>query len=186
MESVGLTARTFASAKEFLNQDLKGQAGCLILDVRMAGMSGLELQEKLLEDGFRMPVIVVTGHADVAMAVRAMKKGAVEFIEKPFNEQELLDHVHRAMARDEATRREMRELDLICERVAQLTPREKQVMQMVVGGLSNRLIASELGLSDKTIEVHRGRVMSKMGAASVAELVRQYMLFERGQDGQEL
>jgi two-component system, LuxR family, response regulator FixJ len=184
IRSVGLNAETFASSIEFLDQDLEDRAGCLILDVRMAGMSGLELQEKLRGDGVRLPVIIITGHADVPMAVRAIKSGAVEFIQKPFNDQVLLDHVHRALACDKAMRQETREWNLVCERVSQLTTREQQVMQMVVGGFSNRLMATELGLSEKTIEVHRARVMSKMGAASVAELVRQCMLYERGRDGQ--
>ncbi len=172
LESVGLRLQAFASAQEFLDAYVPESPGCLLLDVRMPGMSGLELQEKLLESGFDIPTIILTGHADVPMAVRAMKSGALDFIEKPFSDQILLDQVNLALERDAHRRaKKARDGDLI-RRVESLSPRERTVMLKVVEGKSNKAIALELKLSQKTVEVHRAHVMSKVRASSVAELVQ--------------
>jgi len=174
-ESVGLEVETFDSAQAFMATYEPGRPGCLVLDVRLPGMGGLDLQEKLLSRHDSLPVLLITGHADVAVAVRAMKMGAVDFLAKPFNDQILLDKVQKAidMHRHRIKVRSARsEID---ERIRQLSTRENQVMRQVVGGKSNRTIAAELGLSPKTIEVHRARVMSKMKAKSLAELVRLHL-----------
>lgn len=172
IESVGLRVETFATGNEFLQQYHPSRGGCLVLDVRMPGMSGLELQEKLRSQGVRLPVIILTGHADVPMAVRALKAGAMDFVEKPFSDQLLLDRIQHAIELDRETRKGQRELDKIEARIARLTPRERQVMDRVVAGKANREIADELGLSPKTIEVHRAHVMEKMEVDSLAELVQ--------------
>ncbi|MCH7709749.1 MAG: response regulator transcription factor [Myxococcales bacterium] len=172
IESVGLSCETFASATEFLGVFDASRPGCLVLDVRMPGMSGLELQEELVARGAQLPAIMITGYADVPMAVRAMKAGVLEFIEKPFSEQVLLDRIHHAIKQDKAMRDAAAALALLQERFTQLTPRERQVMTGVVAGKPSREIATDLGLSQKTIEVHRGRIMEKAQAKSVAELVR--------------
>lgn len=172
LESVGLQLQAFASAQEFLDAYRPETPGCLLLDVRMPGMSGLELQEKLLECGFDIPTIILTGHADVPMAVRAMKSGALDFIEKPFSDQILLDQVNLALEKDAHRRaKKARDGDLV-RRVDSLSPRERTVMLKVVEGKSNKAIAVELKLSQKTVEVHRAHVMSKVRAKSVAELVQ--------------
>lgn len=172
LESVGLQLQAFASAQEFLDAYRPETPGCLLLDVRMPGMSGLELQEKLLECGYDIPTIILTGHADVPMAVRAMKSGALDFIEKPFSDQILLDQVNLALEKDAHRRaKKARDGDLV-RRVGSLSPREKTVMLKVVEGKSNKAIAVELKLSQKTVEVHRAHVMSKVRANSVAELVQ--------------
>ena len=172
IESVGLSCETFASATEFLGAFDASRPGCLVLDVRMPGMSGLELQEELVARGEQLPAIMITGYADVPMAVRAMKAEVLEFIEKPFSEQVLLDRIHHAIKEDKATREAAAALAILQDRFAQLTPRERQVMTGVVAGKPSREIATDLGLSQKTIEVHRGRIMEKVQAKSVAELVR--------------
>lgn len=172
IESVGVQVESFASADEFLAQYQPGQAGCLVLDVRMPGMSGLDLQEYLVEKNIRIPVVIITGHGDVPMAVRAMKGGAVDFIEKPFNDEALLDAIRRAIAYEEQQRSQHTEHLQIQGRLAHLTPREHEVMEMVTEGKSNKEIANTLGVSAKTIEAHRARVMEKMQAGSLAELVR--------------
>jgi FixJ family two-component response regulator len=173
LRSVGLASRTFPSAPAFLEAFDGGIHGCAIADVRMPGMSGLELQEALRARGARLPVIIITGHGDIAMAVRAMKAGAADFIEKPFNEQVLLDAVHRALAQVRAdapapgaNRSEIE------TRVATLTPREREVMLLIAEGRPNKVVATRLGLSTRTVEVHRAKVMEKMSARSLAELVR--------------
>jgi RNA polymerase sigma factor (sigma-70 family) len=172
IESVGLSALLFASADEMLNSDALQHAGCILLDVRMPGISGLELQERLNARGVTTPVIVITGHGDVPMAVRAMKAGAMDFIEKPFSDQLLLDEIYRALEKD-AQSRKSAEMDArILERFELLSPRERTVMAMVVEGMSNKAVAAELGLSQKTVEVHRARVMTKLRADSLAQLVR--------------
>jgi len=172
IESVGLSALLFASADEMLNSDALQHAGCILLDVRMPGISGLELQERLNARGVITPVIVITGHGDVPMAVRAMKAGAMDFIEKPFSDQLLLDEIYRALEKD-AESRKSAEMDArIHERYELLSPRERTVMTMVVEGMSNKAVAAELGLSQKTVEVHRARVMTKLRADSLAQLVR--------------
>lgn len=172
IESVGLYVESFAAAADFLDRYYPGRAGCLLLDVRMPGMSGLELQEHLNSKQIEIPTIVITGHGDVPMAVRAMKAGAIDFIEKPFNDEVLLDAIRRALAVEETRRDRQSERAELAARLAQLTPREREVMTMVTDGLSNKEIANELGVSAKTIEAHRARVMEKMQASSLAELVR--------------
>lgn len=172
IESVGLEVEAFASANEFLDAITTDAAGCLLLDVRMPGMSGLDLQEQLKQKRVSLPVIMVTGHADVPMAVRALKSGAFDFIEKPFNDQVLLERVQRAIEFEEQAQTEHAKRAEIDGRIESLTPRERQVMEMVVNGMANKQIAAELGLSEKTIEVHRKHVMDKMRAGNVADLIR--------------
>jgi RNA polymerase sigma factor (sigma-70 family) len=172
IESVGLAGRTYTTAEEFLAKYDDGGPGCLVLDVRMPGLSGLELQEKLRRQGIGIPIIIITAHADVPIASRALKAGALDFIEKPFSDQILLDRVREAIERDRDQRRIAAKRAAIAAQVAQLTPREREVMGLVVAGKANKVIASELGLSQKTVEVHRARVMRKMHADSVAQLVQ--------------
>jgi len=172
IQSVGLHVVTFPDALSFLNQVSEDQAGCIVLDVRLPGMSGLELQQKLTARGIRMPVIIVTGHGDVPMAVRAMKAGAMDFIEKPFSDQMLLDQVQKAIDIDARHRAERKVSKAILERLRSLSPREREVLERVVDGKVTREIAAELSLADKTVEAHRARVMEKMKAGSIAELVR--------------
>lgn len=172
IESVGMKVETFDSAKAFLGSYYPGRAGCLLLDVRMPGMSGLDLQEYLIQHDIRIPVIIITGHGDVPMAVRAMKAGAVDFIEKPFNDEFLLDSIRNALSLDEHQRNRQAERAEIAARLALLTPREHEVMDMVTDGQSNKEIANQLGVSAKTVEAHRAKVMEKMSAGSLAELVR--------------
>jgi len=172
MGSVGIRVKTFEDAQTFLDQHDSGDRGCLVLDVRMPGMSGLELQEHLIQQDISLPVVMVTGYGDVPMAVRALKSGALDFIEKPFTDQELLDRVNEALHVDERLRRLEEKRSLFDARVKRLTERESQVMRLVVDGKSNKLIAHELGLSPKTVEVHRSRVMDKMEAGSLAQLLR--------------
>lgn len=172
MQSVGLETETYDSADAFLQGDTDERAGCLILDIRMPGMSGLELQSVLKERGFRLPLIVISGHADVPMAVRALKAGAFDFIEKPFNDQLLLDIVQRAIEQDRQQRESQAQLDEWRARLESLTPREREVLDLVVGGAANKVISSELGVSLKTVEAHRARVMDKLKADSLSQLVR--------------
>ncbi len=172
VQSVGLEVETFAGAREFLDAYRPDRPGCLITDIRMPGMSGLDLQERLTEDGHHIPVIVLTGFGDVPAAVRALKGGAVDFVEKPFNPQALLDLVQQAIARDTELREQAaREAD-VAERVALLTPREQEVMALVVAGKANKVVAIDLAISERTVELHRGRIMKKMQARSLAELMR--------------
>lgn len=171
VSSVGLEVETYSSASDFLNTYDPTRAGCLVLDIRMPGMSGLELQERLNERSIDLPVVIITGFGDVTMAVRALKQGASDFLEKPFTDQDLLDRVHAAVRRDRELRASRtRRLD-IDARIARLTSRERQVMRRVFEGRSNKEIAMELSLSPKTIEVHRARMMDKMKARSLAELL---------------
>jgi FixJ family two-component response regulator len=170
--AVGLTVQTFSSAQEFLDSHLPGTSGCVVADVRMPGLSGLELQQEMSTRGITFPMIFITGHGDIPMSVRAMKAGAVEFLTKPFREQELLDAIRQAIAQDAEAQRERLELVELRKNFASLTAREKEVMTSVVAGHLNKNIAIELGASEKTIKVHRGHVMHKMHAASLAELVR--------------
>lgn len=172
IESVGMRVETYASADDFMRHYYPGRAGCLLLDVRMPGMSGLDLQDHLARESIRIPVIIITGHGDVPMAVRAMKSGAVDFIEKPFNDELLLDSIRNALAADLEQRSHQAERAEIATRLAQLTPREYEVMEKVAAGMSNKQIALDLGVSSKTVEAHRARVMEKMEADSLAELVR--------------
>ena len=172
VDSVGLRAEIFASAQEFLAAYDPLRAGCLVLDIRMPGMSGLELQEKLGERQAVLPIIFVTGHGDIPMAVEAMRRGAVDFIQKPFRDQDLLDRINSALAQGVGRREDMQEQRAIEERIHSLTPRERQVMEMVVEGKANKVIAIDLGLSQRTVEVHRANVMEKMWAKTLADLVR--------------
>mgnify|MGYP005856479993 CR=1 FL=1 len=179
MRSVGLEARSFASAQAFLEQFDPRHTGCLVLDVRLKGMSGLDLQERLSREPIHPPVIIITGHGDVPMAVRAVKAGAVDFIEKPFNDQTLLDAVHRAFALDANNRGQASRRSEIQERLARLTPREREILDQVVAGKRNKVIAIDLGISQSTVEAHRAKVMEKMGAGSLSELMRLLMALQR-------
>ncbi len=170
IESVGLAVECYASAEAFLDAYYPGRSGCLLLDVRMPGMGGLELQEYLRRHEITIPVIIITGHGDVPMSVRAMKEGAIDFIEKPFNDELLLDAIRNAV--DERQRQEQTQRAELAACLALLTPREHEVMDMVTAGKSNKEIASALGVSAKTVEAHRAKVMDKMKASSLAELVR--------------
>jgi two-component system response regulator FixJ len=176
IESVGLRGEAFASPDEFLACYYPGRPGCLVLDVRMPGMSGLELQEKLISKEIQIPIIMITGHGDVPMAVRAMKAGAVDFIEKPFNDQVLLDCIQRALEKDAELRQIQGRRTEVAARLVQLTRREFEVMRMVVQGKSNKEIAGELNVSTKTVEAHRAKVMDKMQARSLAGLVRMALM----------
>ncbi|MBK1633504.1 DNA-binding response regulator [Thiohalocapsa halophila] len=176
IESMGMRVETYDSAQAFLDAYYPGRAGCLLLDVRMPGMSGLELQAYLAKREHRIPVIIITGHGDVAMAVKAMKNGAVDFIEKPFDDEALVVSIRNALQHDEKQRALRAQRADIAARMAELTPREHEVMTMVTDGRSNKEIATSLGVSAKTVEVHRARVMDKMRADSLAELVRMVMM----------
>jgi FixJ family two-component response regulator len=170
--SVGLEVRPFASPKEFLDSEWPDTPSCLVLDVRLPGMSGLTFQKELVKVGVDLPVIFITGHGDIPMSVQAMKAGAVEFLTKPFHEQELLDAIHAAIDRDKERRQEAVLAAELRERYAALTERERQIMTFVVMGRANKQIAAELNLSEMTVKVHRGQVMRKMQAGSLPELVR--------------
>jgi two-component system, LuxR family, response regulator FixJ len=172
IESVNVAVETYATAQDFLAAYDPDRPGCLVLDVRMPGMGGLDLQAELARREIEVPVIIITGYAEVPTAVRALKSGALDFIEKPFSDQLLLDRIQQAIASDRQARVRRHERATLAARVAQLTPREREVMQLVVAGSSNREIAAELGLSVKTVEVHRARVMEKMKVDSLADLVR--------------
>lgn len=178
ISSIGLNVETFASAQAFLNSYEHGRPGCLLADVRMPGMSGLELQKHLASQAICLPVVVVTGHGDVQMAVRAMKDGAFDFIEKPFNDQVMLDLVNRAV--NECERRRNAQMDRleVQARIDLLTPRERQVMDMIIAGNTNKQIAYSLDISDKTVEAHRAKVMEKLQATSLAELIRKNMIIK--------
>lgn len=169
---IGLEVRTFTSAREFLGRYEASRPGCLVLDVRMSGMSGLELQSRLRELGIYIPTIIITGHADVPMAVEAMKAGAMDFIEKPFRDQVLLDGIQKAIDLDLRVRRQHRERQDVRARIQLLTQREKEVMDRLVAGKSNKNIAFDLGISQKTVDFHRANILEKIGVSSVVELVR--------------
>jgi two-component system, LuxR family, response regulator FixJ len=172
IETLSVPVRTFASAASFLETYRSCESGCLILDLRMPGMGGLDLQQELIHRGFHLPVIVLTGYGDIPSAIRAMKNGAVEFLEKPVEDEHLLDLVRRALELDSRNRRERSEHEAAAERIERLTPREREVLDFVVEGLSSKAIADRLQVSIKTIEAHRAHIMQKMGTESVAELVR--------------
>ena len=172
VSTVGLEVRAFAAPQEFLQSKPPDAPGCLVLDVRLPGMSGLTFQKELAKEGLALPVIFITGHGDIPMSVRAMKAGAVEFLTKPFHDQDLLDAIHAAIERDRKRRGEAMRLAELSERFATLSERERQIMRLVVIGRPNKQIAAELGLSEMTVKVHRGQVMRKMHARSLPELVR--------------
>jgi two-component system response regulator FixJ len=175
LNTVGYKIAAFASPVEFLDKFKPDIAGCLLLDIRMPGMSGLELQQHLNRMGSMLPVIFITGHGDVPMAVQAMKEGAFEFVQKPFRDQDLLDRINHALEQDRENRSTLARRADVVHRVDSLTPREKQVMAMVVDGAANKVVAIDLGLSERTVEIHRAKVMEKMGARSVAHLVKLQM-----------
>ena len=172
IRSVGFRAQTFASAQDFLKSARPDAPGCLVLDVRLPGLSGLDLQRELARVDIRIPIIFITGHGDIPMSVSAMKAGAVEFLTKPFRDQDLLDAIQAAVERDRASQEGRAELAELRSRHRSLTPREREVMQHVVSGLLNKQIAGELGTSEVTVKLHRGQAMHKMRAASLADLVR--------------
>jgi FixJ family two-component response regulator len=172
IRSVGINVRTFASAQEFMTCKRPDAPACLVLDVRMPGLSGLDLQRELANAGIRIPVIFITGHGDIPMSVRAMKAGAVEFLTKPFRDQDLLDAISQAIERDRAERVQFAEVVELQRRFEELTPREREVMEQVVAGLLNKQSANRLNISEITVKLHRHQVMEKMKAQSLAELVR--------------
>ena len=172
LKSVGLRAEVFGSTEEFVNATRPQIPSCLVLDVRLPGMSGLEFQEELEKTGIRIPIIFVTAHGDIPMTSRAMKAGAIEFLPKPFQKQELLDAIHQALQRDRVLREEEAGLSKLRGRFEGLTEREREVMGLVVTGLMNKEVAAKLGVTEITIKVHRGHVMQKMKADSLADLVR--------------
>jgi RNA polymerase sigma factor (sigma-70 family) len=179
LKSVGIDAMVYGSAQEFLGAWQPSQAGCLVLDIRMPGMSGLELQQQLNLRGAVVPVIFMTGHGDIPMAVEAMQHGAFDFLQKPFRDQDLLDRIQRAIARDSERRESLGEHARIEAHLESLTAREREVLDLMVKGKQNKQIAQELGVSPRTIEIHRSRVMEKMDAHSVAELVRMMLDLDR-------
>jgi FixJ family two-component response regulator len=179
MESGGLSVQSFSSASEFLDQFDSSLPGCLVLDVRMPGMSGLDLYARLAEEHMHPPVIIITGHGDVPMAVRAVQKGVLDFIEKPFNDQALLDSVHRALERDSQQRGEAIILADLRSRYDRLTPREREVLGRVVAGKRNKVIASEMHVSQSTVEAHRAKVMEKMEANTLSDLMRMMLALEK-------
>jgi FixJ family two-component response regulator len=170
--SVGLQTRTYGSAQEFLDAKGAGMAGCLVLDVRLPGMSGLDFQAQLVELGIHVPVILISGHGDIPMSVRAMKAGAVDFLAKPFRDQDLLDAVTTAIERDRKRRATDGDASVLRDRFGTLSPREQQVMMLVTTGKMNKQVAGDLGLSEITVKIHRAAAMRKMGARTLADLVR--------------
>ena len=172
IRSAGLQVQTFTSAREFLKNARSDGPACLVLDVRMPGLSGMDLQRELIQSGILIPIIFITGHGDIPMSVRAMKAGAVEFLTKPFRSRALLDAVRAAIERDRAAHKERSEAREFRERYEQLTPREREVMGLVVAGRLNKQVAGELATTERTIKFHRAHIMQKMGAESLADLVR--------------
>jgi two-component system response regulator FixJ len=180
LEGRGLDVRCFASAEAFLASRERYTPGCVVSDVRMPGMSGLDLQRALRAQGSGVPVILITGHGDIAMAVTAMKEGAFDFVEKPYNADQLIASIEKALAAEQELRsRDAQRLELL-QRIAELSPRQKEVMHLVAQGLSNKQIALRLGISPRTVENYRAWVMERMGAGTVAELVRKVLIVERG------
>ena len=172
LRSVGLDARAYNSTQEFLQSDCLEASGCIVLDIRLPGMSGLDFQERLAGHGIRLPVILMTGHGDIPMSVRAMKAGAVDFLPKPFRDQDMIDAVTVAINRDRVQREKEGQSMAIVDRYATLSPREREVMALVTSGKLNKQVAGELGLSEVTVKIHRGAAMRKMGAHSLVDLVR--------------
>lgn len=180
LESAGLRVESYVSAREFLAEGDLSRPGCLILDIRMPGLSGLDLQDVLVERGVQLPVIMLTGHGDVPAAVRAMRGGAVDFLEKPFDSEVLLERIRQAFERDAELRRDSATQAALAERLSQLTQREREIMELIVAGNANKVIALDLDISERTVELHRARIMRKMGARSLAELMRMVLSPETG------
>jgi len=172
VESVGLRAESFATGEEFLSRQRAANPSCLVLDVRLPQMSGLDFQRRLADTGVQIPIIFITAHGDIPMSVKALKSGAVEFLTKPFRDQDLLDAIQQALQRDSVAREQRAEIHNLHERYRALTTREREVMTLVVSGLLNKQIAYEIGASEATVKIHRGHVMQKMQAGSIVELVR--------------
>ena len=179
LDTVDIPCESFETAQAFLDAYDDGRTGCLVLDIRMPGMSGLELQDKLRSMNAPIPIIFITGHGDIPMAVEAMKKGALDFIRKPFRDQELLDRVQEALTFDADHRAEFADLKEVRDRVASLTPRETEVFERVADGQANKVVAIDLGISERTVEIHRSQVMQKMQARSLADLVRMKILLDQ-------
>jgi FixJ family two-component response regulator len=176
-QSIGVAARAFPSAQKFLEHYDPRQPGCLVLDIFMPGMSGLELQDELNRRGAVIPVVFITGHGDVASAVTAVRHGAFNYLQKPFSNAELIASVRQALELDRRNRQTLAQHDAIRDRLASLTAREREVLELIVRGLASKVMAEEMGLSTRTVELHRSRVMGKMGASSIAQLVRMFMDF---------
>jgi FixJ family two-component response regulator len=172
VRSVGLNAETFETAQDFLQSKRPDVPGCVVLDVRLPGLSGLDLQRELSAHAINLPIIFITGYGDIPMSVRAIKAGAVEFLTKPFRDQDLLDAIQQALTRDRDSRQERREMAQLSQRLDSLTSREKEVLDLLAAGLLNKQIAGELGVSEITVKIHRGQVMKKMSAGSLAELIK--------------
>jgi FixJ family two-component response regulator len=183
LDTVDIPHETYPTAQAFLEAYDRSRSGCLVLDIRMPGMSGLELQQKLRELEAPIPIVFITGHGDVPMAVEAMKRGAVDFIRKPFRDQELLDRVHEALQIDAGQRAEVADLEDIRGKIATLTPREREVFDRVAEGQANKVVAIDLNISERTVEIHRSQVMHKTGARSLADLVRMKLMLERATGG---
>lgn len=179
LKSVGLPTIAYASAQEFLAAWDSDQPGCLVLDVRMPGMSGIELQAELNQRGAIIPVIFISGHGDIPMAVEAIQHGAFDFLQKPFRDQDLIDRVQRALASDTEHRQVLQQRETLRQRFESLTPREQEVLQLVTQGKANKVMAGDLGVSQRTVEIHRARVMEKMGAHSLAQLVRMVLELDK-------
>jgi len=179
LDTVDIPYETFESAQDFLSGYSRDRTGCLVLDIRMPGMNGLELQDKLLDDRDPLPIIFITGHGDIPMAVEAMRKGAVDFIRKPFRDQELLDRIQEALSFDADNREHQQDLDGVRTRASSLTPREKEVFERVAEGQANKVVAIDLAISERTVEIHRSQVMQKMAARNLADLVKMKILLDQ-------